>query len=84
MPNRSISPNSLIARITTLRRRHRDISRRIESEELRPLPDPTHIKQLKQERLGLKDAIRMTKSMLMRAGVHPPYTTQPGRNEVSP
>ena len=84
MPKRSISPGSLIARVNTLRRRHRDISRRIESEETRPLPDPVRLKQLKQERLGLKDAIRITKTMLMRAGVQPPYGGQPGQDKVSP
>lgn len=66
MPNRKISPKSLTARIETLRRRHRELDQRIEREQTRPAPDDGQIKQLKQERLGLRDAIRVTQSVLTR------------------
>lgn len=75
MTTRKISPSSLINRIQTLRRRHRDIDAQVEEEQLRPWPDPVRLRELKQQRLGLKDAIRVTKSMLIRSGVQPPYYT---------
>ena len=75
MLSRKISPGSLVARISTLRRRHREINDRIDNEQLRTWPNADLLKQLKQERLGLRDAIRATKTTLMRAGVQPPYTT---------
>jgi hypothetical protein len=64
MAHRRISPGALIARIDTLRRRHRELDRRIEAEQQRPAPDDTEIKRLKQERLGLRDAISVTQSVL--------------------
>jgi len=73
MPNRQISPESLIARIKTLRRRHRDLDAQVEAEQMRPSPDSHVLRDLKQQRLGLKDAIRVTKSMLIRSGAQPPY-----------
>jgi hypothetical protein len=72
MTNRQISPDSLIARIKTLRRRHRDLDAQVEAEQLRPWPDTHRIKNLKQQRLGLKDAIEMTRTMLVRSGSQPP------------
>jgi len=73
MPSRQISPTSLIARIKTLRQRHRAIDAQVEAEQMRPAPDLYRVKELKQQRLGLKDAIRVTKSMLIRSGAQPPY-----------
>lgn len=73
MSTRQISPTSLIARIKTLRRRHRDIHAQVEAEQMRPAPDQYRVKELKQQRLGLQDAIRVTKSMLIRSGAQPPY-----------
>lgn len=75
MHARKISPDRLIARIKTLSRRRRDISAQVEEEELRPWPDMQRIRTLKRERLGLKDAIRVTRAMLQRQGVQPPFTT---------
>lgn len=69
MIKRKISPASLIARIQTLRSRHREISARIDEEHMRPLPDAQKLRQLKRERLGLKDAIRGNRAILMRPGV---------------
>ena len=63
---KKISPDRLAARITTLSRRHRDISALVEAEQARPMPDMAKLQSLKQERLGLKDAIHVTKSMLAR------------------
>ena len=73
MTNRTVSPDSLIARIKTLRRRHRALDVEVEQEQLRPWPDTHRIKDLKQQRLGLKDAIRVTKHMLYRSGAQPPH-----------
>lgn len=66
MQPRKISPKSLQARIDTLRRRHRELDDRISVEQSRKAPDFTQIKQLKQEKLGLRDAIRMTQGLLAR------------------
>lgn len=65
MPKK-ISPDRLMARIKTLRRRHRDLDAQVEEEQTRPLPDSQRLRQLKQERLGLKDAIHVTRTMLAR------------------
>ncbi|MFK7939088.1 MAG: YdcH family protein [Roseovarius sp.] len=67
MPNKKISPDRLMARIATLRRRHQDIDMRVENEQSRAAPDTVKLRQLKQERLGLKDAIHVTHAMLVRA-----------------
>lgn len=66
MKTRTFSRSSLKARIDTLRRRHREIDARITREENRPAADMLQIKQLKQERLGLRDAIRMTQALMTR------------------
>jgi len=66
MKRRTLSPTSLKARIDTLTRRHREIDMRITREESRPAADAMHLKQLKQERLGLRDAIRLTQTLLKR------------------
>lgn len=66
MTRRPLSPNSLRSRIDILRRRHREIDTRITSEHQRPLPDITRLKRLKKERLGLKDAISVTRMILSR------------------
>lgn len=66
MTPRRISPQSLLSRIATLRRRHQDIDARITLEHQRPMPDMAELKRLKQERLGLKDAIHVTRLMLAR------------------
>ncbi|KGM86536.1 putative small protein [Roseovarius mucosus DSM 17069] len=66
MTPRRISPQSLLSRIATLRRRHQDIDARITTEHQRPMPDMAMLKRLKQERLGLKDAIHVTRMMLGR------------------
>jgi hypothetical protein len=66
MTPRRISPQSLLSRIATLRRRHQDIDARITTEHQRPMPDMAMLKRLKQERLGLKDAIHVTRMMLAR------------------
>ncbi|WP_085804962.1 YdcH family protein [Roseovarius albus] len=73
MKNRKVSARSLFNRITTLRNRHILINSRIDKENLRPVPDSNLLKQLKQERLGLKDAIRTTKVTLSRIGMRPPH-----------
>lgn len=67
MPNKKLSPDRLKARIQTLSRRHRDLDAQVEAEQTRPLPDMTKLRTLKQEKLGLKDAIRVTRLMLARA-----------------
>jgi hypothetical protein len=64
--HRKISPRSLLARMATLRRRHRDVDARILAEEKRPMPDMARLKRLKQEKLGLKDAIAVTRDILGR------------------
>ena len=69
MTPRRISPQSLLSRIATLRRRHQDIDARITTEHQRPMPDMAMLKRLKQERLGLKDAIHVTR--MMRARIQP-------------
>ena len=66
MTPRRISPQSLLSRIATLRRRHQDIDARITTEHQRPMPDMAMLKRLKQKRLGLKDAIHVTRLMLAR------------------
>lgn len=63
---RKVSLNSLQTRIDTLRRRHRELDERISNAQSRTAPDFTEIKQLKQEKLGLRDAIRMTQTLLSR------------------
>lgn len=66
MYNRTPSRNSLKIRIHTLRRRHRALDARITRRESQPSADMQDIKQLKQERLGLRDAIRLAQSLLMQ------------------
>jgi len=64
--SRKASPRSLLARIATLRQRHRALDARILDEERRPMPDMARLKRLKQEKLGLKDAIAVTRTTLAR------------------
>lgn len=64
--SRKVSPDSLMARIATLRARHRAVDARILDEERRPMPDMARLKYLKQEKLGLKDAIAVTRETLAR------------------
>ena len=66
MPNKKISIQSLKSRIETLSRRHRELDQRIEREQKNAWPDMIRIKTLKRERLGLRDAIRLTQSMILR------------------
>lgn len=66
MTDRKVSPSSLSARIATLRRRHRALDARIHDEERRPMPDMARIKRLKEEKLGLKDAIEVSRLILTR------------------
>ena len=66
MQPRTLSLASLQNRIDTLRRRHRDLDAKISTEQSRAAPDFMQIKQLKQEKLGLRDAIRMTQQMIAR------------------
>jgi len=68
MTQRQLSASSLKSRIETLSRRHRDLDARIEAEQHGAWPDMSRIKRLKQERLGLRDAIRMTQAILARSG----------------
>lgn len=68
MTRRRLSIQSLKSRIETLSRRHREIDRRIEREQQQPWPDMNRINLLKRERLGLKDAIRLTQAMVLRNG----------------
>jgi hypothetical protein len=75
MPHRRISHQSLISRIATLRRRHAKIDARIDDEQRRPMPDIARLKRLKQERLGLKDAIAMTRTIADR---HNPDSARTG------
>lgn len=63
MTHRRISHQSLISRIATLRQRHAKIDALIDDEQRRPMPDIARLKRLKQERLGLKDAIAITRSI---------------------
>ena len=74
MTSRKVSTESLVARIKTLSRRHRELDKRIDKEQLRTWPDVALLKRLKQERLGLKDAIHLTRSLIIRAGARPPRT----------
>jgi len=64
--DRKASPRVLMARIATLRQRHRVVDARILDEERRPMPDMARLKRLKQEKLGLKDAIAVTRMTLAR------------------
>ncbi len=66
MQPRMLSFASLQNRIETLRRRHRELDARISAEQSRAAPDFMQIKQLKQEKLGLRDAIRMTQILISR------------------
>ena len=66
MAQRLNSIASLIARVDTLRRRHRELDRRIEAAQNQPGIDEIEIKRLKQERLGLRDAIAVTQMVLTR------------------
>ena len=43
--------------ITSLKHRHADIDDRINQEEHRPQPDENRLRQLKRQKLKLKDAI---------------------------
>ena len=48
-------------RIHTLQNRHAELEKKLESENSRPLPDEEVIRNLKHEKLSLKDEIsRMT------------------------
>lgn len=76
---RPLSRSSLKARINTLSRRHREIDARIAREESRPAACTTQIKQLKQERLGLRDAIRMTQALMARVGGRNARTAWPSQ-----
>ncbi len=73
MPNRDVSTGSLIARLKALVRRHRELDDRIDSEQTRRWPDTQGLKQLKLERLELRDAIRQVSSTLSGAGLKPPH-----------
>jgi hypothetical protein len=42
------------------------VDARILAEEKRPMPDMARLKRLKQEKLGLKDAIAVTRTILGR------------------
>jgi len=64
--SRKVSPRSLMARMATLRQRHRALDARIRDEERRPMPDMARLRRLKQEKLGLKDAIMVTRATLAR------------------
>lgn len=67
MPDRDVSTGSLIARLKALLRRHSELDATIDNEHLRPWADPDRLRQLKRERLGLRDAIHKTQSKLRRA-----------------
>lgn len=73
MPDREISPGTLIARLKALLRRHGELDATIDNEQMRPWADPERLKQLKRERLGLRDAIRRTQSKLRHAGARKSY-----------
>ena len=75
MPGRKLSANSLKTRIDELRRRHRALDAKVENEQLRAWPDAPRLKALKRERLGLRDTIRMTQTLLKRAA-QPPRRNQ--------
>jgi len=60
-----------MARMATLRQRHRALDARILDEERRPMPDMARLKRLKQEKLGLKDAIAVTRTILARLAPEP-------------
>ena len=68
MPDRDLSYGTLVARLKALVRRHSELDARIDDEQIRPWADPERLKALKRERLGLRDAIRRTRSRLRRAG----------------
>lgn len=72
MPDREISVGPLIARLKALLRRHSELDATIDNEQIRPWADPERLKQLKRERLGLRDAIRKTQSKLRRAHARKP------------
>ena len=71
MQRRDVSHGSLTARIDSLRARHREISARIHSEQMRPLPDTHRLGRLKRERLWLKDAIRGVSAKMDHSGAQP-------------
>lgn len=58
---RSLSPKALGTRIRALTRQHRKIDSQIEMEQTRPNPDGALMRQLKRERLSLKDALHAAK-----------------------
>ncbi len=61
MQTRTLSAKALRTRIKALTRKHRRIDNRIEMEQMRPHPDVVLVRQLKRERLGLKDALHSAK-----------------------
>ena len=71
MPNRDAPTGSRITRLKVLLRRHRDLDDRIDMEQARPWSDTGRLKQLKLERLRLRDAIRAIRSTLMDPRVKP-------------
>ncbi|WP_424931725.1 DUF465 domain-containing protein [Amaricoccus macauensis] len=57
---------SLLSRIDTLRRRHRRLDLRVETEQRRPRPDAGMLQWLKRERLRLKDQLRAHEGRLRK------------------
>lgn len=79
MQKRNLSIKSLLTRVDTLRRRHRNLDGQIQKEQQHPSPDFNRINTLKREKLGLRDAIRLTQVMLSR--MHTKRTQQPWQGQ---
>ena len=59
---------SIADRIQTLKSRHADLDKLLESENSRPMPDEEVIRNLKHDKLSLKDEIsRMDHDQVMHA-----------------
>lgn len=66
MHTRTLSPKALGTRIRALTRKHRKLDNQIKMEQMRPNPDGALMRQLKRERLGLKDALHAAKKHARR------------------
>ncbi|MEM9845724.1 MAG: hypothetical protein AAF965_13060 [Pseudomonadota bacterium] len=64
MQRKKLSPRSLTERIETLTRRKTNIEQQIEHELNEGAADAARLTRLRQETTGLRDAIRVTRTVL--------------------
>lgn len=60
----AIRPGCLAARIDALRDRHQVLEKQVAAEYRRPAPDDTALRNLKREKLRLKDEIAANEGLL--------------------